>query len=182
MTAKRPILMSAGIGAVFALLLAACASTASPSTSGSSGTPSATGANGITVNAVSVGMLGTALVDAQGKTLYILSADQGGKVTCTGSACTSIWPPLLVPTGGTVSAGTGVTASMLGTVKTPSGAMQATYNKWPLYTYTGDSGSGQANGQGINSFGGIWHPIAPTGQAIVGGPSTTPSSSSGYGY
>jgi predicted lipoprotein with Yx(FWY)xxD motif len=182
MSGRRPILLSAGFGAVLALLLAACASTTSPGTSGTSGSPSATGANGVTVDAASVGILGTALVNAQGRTLYILSADKGGKVTCSGSPCTGLWPPLLVPTGGTVVAGSGVTASKLGTVKTPSGATQATYNKWPLYTYSGDSGSNQSNGQGINSFGGVWHPIAPTGQPIVGGPSTTPSSSGGYGY
>src|SRR5438093_6114640 len=137
MTTRRPILLSAGFGAVLALLLAACASTTSPGTAGSSGSPSATGANGVTVNAGSVGILGTALINAQGRTLYMLTADQGGKVTCTGSSCTSVWPPLLVPTGGSVAAGTGVTSSKLGTIKTPSGAMQVTYNKWPLYTYSG---------------------------------------------
>ena len=182
MSGRRPILLSAGFGAVLALLLAACASTGTTGKSGPSGSPAASGANGVTVNAASVGILGTALVNAQGRTLYVLSADQGGKVTCTGSSCTSVWPPLLVPTGGTAIAGSGLTASKLGTIKTPSGAMQVTYNKWPLYTYSGDSASGQSNGQGINSFGGVWHPIAPTGERIVGGSSTTPSSSSGYGY
>ncbi len=179
MTARRPIFLSAGFGAILALLLAACASTTSPGASGSSGSPSATGANSVTVKAESVGILGTALVNAQGRTLYMLTADQGGKVTCTGSPCTGVWPPLLVPTGSSVVAGSGVTASKLGTVKTPSGATQVTYNKWPLYTYSGDSGTNQANGQGINSFGGVWHPIAPNGQPIVGGASTTPSSSGG---
>jgi predicted lipoprotein with Yx(FWY)xxD motif len=130
---------------------------------------------------MSVGLLGSALVNGSGRTLYVLSADRGGKVTCVSSSCTSVWPPVLLSTGARATAGSGVDSSKLGTVKTPSGALQVAYNHWPLYTYSGDSGTGQTNGQGINSFGGVWHPIAPTGQPIVGGPSSTPTSSGG-GY
>jgi predicted lipoprotein with Yx(FWY)xxD motif len=133
------------------------------------------------IDAMSVGLLGSALVNGSGRTLYTLSADRAGKVTCTSSACTSAWPPVLLSAGEHVTAGSGVDSSKLGTVKTPSGALQVTYNHWPLYTFSGDSGAGQTSGQGINSFGGVWHPIAPTGQPIVGGPSSTPTSS-GYGY
>lgn len=179
---RRIATWTAGAAALL-LLFAACASKTNAGTGGSSSSPPATGAGGVTVNATTVGLLGTALVTSDGLTLYTLSADAGGKVTCTSTPCTGIWPPLLVPTGGTATAGTGVNASMLGTVTTPSGAKQVTYNKWPLYRFSRDTASGQSNGQGIKSFGGVWHPIAPTGQPIVGGPSTAPSSSSsGYGY
>jgi len=169
--------------AALLLLLAACATKTNAGSGGPSSSATATGAGGITVKATSVGLLGTALVTSDGFTLYTLSADAGGKVTCTSTSCTGIWPPLLVPTGGTAIAGSGVTASMLGTITTPSGAKQVTYNKWPLYRFSQDSAAGQSNGQGIQSFGGVWHPIAPGGQPIVGGSSATPSSSSsGYGY
>ena len=166
-----------------ALVLAACASK-TPGSTGPTGSPTSSGSTGgVTVKAASVGILGTALVNGDGRTLYMLTADQGGKVTCAASPCTGIWPPLLVPAGSSPVAGSGVNASMLRTVKTSSGATQVMYNNWPLYMYSGDSGSGQANGQGINSFGGVWHPLAPSGHPIVGGSSTTPSSSqSGYGY
>ncbi|HEV2686484.1 MAG TPA: hypothetical protein VGW79_07585 [Actinomycetota bacterium] len=181
MTGSRRTVAAFASIAGLALVLAACASK-TPAGTGATGSPT-TGAGGVTVKAMSVGILGTALVNGDGRTLYTLSADQGGKVTCTSSSCTTIWPPLIVPTGGTAVAGSGITASMLGTVTTPSGAKQVTYNNWPLYMFSHDSGAGQANGQGINSFGGVWHPIAPAGQPIVGGPSTAPSSSSsGYGY
>ena len=173
---------TAGTAALL-LLLAACASKTNAGSSGASTSPSSTGAGGVTVKASSVGVIGTALVTSDGLTLYTLSADAGGTPTCTAAPCTGAWPPLLVPTGGTATAGSGVNASMLGTVKTPSGAMQVTYNKRPLYRFSHDSAPNQANGQGIMSFGGVWHPIAPNGQPIVGGPTTTPSSSSsGYGY
>lgn len=179
---RRIATWTAGAAALL-LLLAACASKTNAGSGGPSSTSSATGAGGVTVNATSVGLLGTALVTSDGLTLYTLSADAGGKVTCTSTACTGTWPPLLVPTGGTAMAGSGLNASMLGTITTPSGGKQVTYNKWPLYRFSGDSASGQTNGQGIVSFGGTWHPIAPTGQPIVGGPTTAPSStSSGYPY
>src|SRR5438105_636881 len=142
-----------------ALVLAACGKTATPAGSGSSSSPPAAGGNTVTVRATSVGLLGAALVSSSGRTLYELSADQGGKVTCTSSSCTGLWPPLLVPAGGRAVAGSGLTASKLGTVRTPSGAMQVMYNNWPLYMYSGDSAAGQANGQDIHSFGGVWHPL-----------------------
>src|SRR5689334_2534567 len=93
-----------------ALVLAACAKTATPAGSGSSSSPPAAAGNTVTVGATSVGLLGTALVSPSGRTLYTLSADQGGKVTCTSTSCTSIWPPLLVPAGASAVAGSGLTA------------------------------------------------------------------------
>ena len=39
--------------------------------------------------------------------------------------------------------GTAKTA-LLGTDKNPSGGRVVTYNKWPLYTYSGDSAAGEA--------------------------------------
>ena len=47
--------------------------------------------------------LGSVLVDADGKTLYIFTADSGGKSACNGD-CAAAWPPLLgdaAPTLGT---------------------------------------------------------------------------------
>src|SRR6266568_5111593 len=157
-------------GLMLALLLVACASNGSVS-SGSSGSPSSTSSamgKTISIKTASVGAVGTVVVDDSGRTLYSLSADKGGKVTCTSSACVGVWPPLLLRSGESAVAGSGIDSSKLGTVKTPSGATQVTYNHWPLYMYSGDSAAGQANGQGINSFGGVWHPMAPSGQAITG--------------
>jgi len=37
-------------------------------------------------------------------------------------------------------------------VKRPDGGVQVTYKGLPVYTYAGDSGPGQANGQGIEGF------------------------------
>ena len=183
MNSTRRLATWTAAAAALLLLLAACASKTNAGSGTPSNSPSATGAGGVTVKADTVGLLGTALVTSDGFTLYTLSADAGGKVTCKAAPCTTVWPPLLVPTGGSAVAGSGLNASMLGTVKTPGGATQVTYNKWPLYRFSNDTSANQSNGQGIQSFGGVWHPIGTNGQPIVGGPSTAPSSSSsGYGY
>ena len=147
---------------VLALVAAACGHSGS-----SSSTSNSTQSSGSSmVKTASASGVGTVLVNGSGMTLYMLSADKGGKVTCASTPCTGVWPPLLVSSAPT--AGSGITASMLGTARTPSGKSQATYNNWPLYTYSGDSSPGQANGQGIQSFGGVWHPLAASGQPVSG--------------
>jgi predicted lipoprotein with Yx(FWY)xxD motif len=63
---------------------------------------------------------------------------------------------------GTRAAGPGVPGK-LGTIKRSDGTTQATYNGQPLYTYVGDSGPGQANGNNLNLNGGLWHEITVSG-------------------
>jgi hypothetical protein len=41
-----------------------------------------------------------------------------------------------------------------------------TYNGHALYTYAGDTGSGQTNGEGLDQFGAEWYVVSPTGQKI----------------
>src|SRR4051794_21791069 len=48
--------------------------------------------------------LGTILVDAQGRTLYLFTHDSGSTSTCTG-ACASAWPPLVANGKPTAAAG-----------------------------------------------------------------------------
>jgi predicted lipoprotein with Yx(FWY)xxD motif len=65
----------------------------------------------------------------------------------------------------------------LGTTKRPDGSLQATYMGMTLYTYSGDSGPGQGNGQGVD---GIWFAVGPNG--LANGTSAGSGSGSGYGY
>ncbi len=173
----------AGI-AVLGLTLSACASSGAATYGGSGGTG---GASGTVVKAGSVSGLGTVLESSNGAVLYLLTADRGGTPTCTASACTAVWPPLLLPSGASApKADSGVTASMLGTVKTPGGRLQVTYDHWPLYLYAGDSGPGVANGEGIKAFGGTWYAVTSSGAAAKksssgsGGASPSPSSGAGW--
>ena len=118
------------------------------------GTPSAVAA--ITISAPNVPGVGTVLVNGHGRTLYLLTSEKGGKITSADdNGCTKPWPDTELPQGVTAAtAGSGIQVSMLGTAKDASGSLYVTYNKWPLYTYAGDSGPGQAHGQGIGGLAG----------------------------
>ena len=50
----------------------------------------------------------------------------------------------------------------LSTVRRSNGTLQVTFDGMPLYTYAGDRAQGQANGQGLRSFGGTWHVLSPS--------------------
>ena len=102
------------------------------------------------LEATKVGAVGTVLVDLKGLTLYHLANESSMMIRCTGG-CASVWPPLLAP-GGKLPLADPALAHSLGTVKRPDGGVQVTYKGLPVYTYAGDSGPGQANGQGIEGF------------------------------
>src|SRR3954467_12443255 len=76
--------------------------------------------------------LGTVLVDAKGRTLYLFEKDKAGKSRCSGS-CATNWPPAL--TSGKPKAGGSAVASRLGTTKRSYGGTQVTYAGHPLYTF-----------------------------------------------
>lgn len=110
--------------------------------------------------------LGTVLVDGQGLTLYLFEPDHQSVPTCTGS-CAAAWPPLLLPAGVSLARpGPGVRTALLGTVRRPGGALQLTYNRWPLYRWVGDTRPGVATGQALDNFGGSWYVVAPDGRAV----------------
>ena len=185
-------LPAAAVLAVGTLSLAACGSGSSygGSSASSSSQTSASGASkaAYTVSAAAVPGVGTVLVNGSGMTLYMLTSEKGGTLTCTDeNGCTKVWPDTELPSGVAAPiAGTGIDASKLSTIKGPSGSLYITYAGWPLYTYSGDTGPGQAKGLGIVSFGGTWYPLSPAGAQITstsgssGG--TTTSSSGGSGY
>jgi predicted lipoprotein with Yx(FWY)xxD motif len=107
--------------------------------------------------------LGSFLVDAKGRTLYLFEADKSTSSTCYG-ACASLWPPLT--TSGTVKAGTSVMASALGTTHRKDGATEVTYHGHPLYYYAGDSKPGQTTGQDLNQFGAKWYVVSRAGSKV----------------
>jgi predicted lipoprotein with Yx(FWY)xxD motif len=98
-------------------------------------------------------------------TLYLFEKDKGTMSTCTG-ACAQFWPPLT--TKGPAKAGTGIAAGKLGTTKRSDGSTQVTFDGHPLYYYSGDKKPGDVTGQGLDTFGGLWWVLSPTGTAITG--------------
>ena len=116
-----------------------------------------------TVNVADVGTYGSALVNGDGMPLYVFSLDTGGTSACKDD-CAAEWVPLA--TQGTPAAGDGVDATMLGTITRDDGTMQVTYNGHPLYTFVNDTAPGDATGQGMDDFDGIWNLISPAGEPI----------------
>lgn len=154
------------------LVLAACGSSgskaATTNTSAKPATSTGTGTGAVVMMANS-SKLGALLVDANGMTLYTLTT-AGKPVACTGQ-CATFWPPLLLPSG-TMTAKGAAGVSGLGVVSM-NGGMQVTDRGDPLYRFSRDKARGDTNGEGINSFGGIWHIAKTTAAANVGAPTTT---------
>lgn len=136
---------------------------------GSPGTSSAgNGQSGVAMVKTASSKIGTILVDANGRTLYLFEKDQPNQSACAG-ACASAWP--IDHTSAAPKAGGQVKASLLGKIKRSDGSMQVTYNQHPLYYYAGDTAAGQLNGQGLNAFGAGWDVLSPSGNKIEGGSS-----------
>ena len=136
--------------------------------------------------------IGTILVDAKGKTLYLFEKDKGAKSSCYAS-CAANWPPYL--TTAKPKAGAGAKQSLLGTIKRTNGKLQVTYNKHPLYWFKFDKTAGSTKGQDVEAFGGSWYavtakgakvqPAAPVGGGGYGGgygPTGPTGSGGGGGY
>jgi predicted lipoprotein with Yx(FWY)xxD motif len=90
--------------------------------------------------------------------VYANDTQNSGASACTGG-CATEWPPVTA----TLTAGTGVQGSMLGTITRDDGTTQATYNGWPLYYNAADTGAGSITGQGME---GLWFLVSATGNAI----------------
>ena len=164
-----------GLALGASLVLAGCggstAAKKSPASSPASG-------SSLIVKAASVGALGTVLVDGQGRTLYALSSEASGTITCTSaSGCTQVWFETH-QTQGTAR------AALVGSETGASGRRLLTYHGWPLYTFSGDTAAGQATGEGVASFGGTWYALSASGglvKSATHSSSPTPTSG-GSGY
>jgi predicted lipoprotein with Yx(FWY)xxD motif len=108
------------------------------------------------LKAVRIGAM-TVLADASGRTLYWFAPDTATRSACYGS-CAAYWPPVKGP----ATPGPGVTGKLSVLTRT-GGWLQAAYDGHPLYTYVGDSASGQAHGNGLNLNGGMWHEVTTSG-------------------
>lgn len=158
MTGMRRGARTFGVVVGVALALTACASE-EPTAGAGAGGGTATGGKTTGKLAVrSISGIGAVLQAPSGLTLYRLTTETDGKIACTGD-CAATWPPLLAESGKVPEASPDL-AGDLGTIERPDGSMQVTFKGMPLYTYAGDSGPGQANGQGL---GGVWFAITTSG-------------------
>ena len=107
--------------------------------------------------------VGRVIVGANGRTLYLFTADKGTKSVCYGQ-CATYWPPLIA---GKPTVGAGLNASKLGTTKRNDGKLQVTYNGRPLYFFALDKKAGDIKGQGYIHFGGTWWTVSAAGAKIT---------------
>ncbi|HEY7966064.1 MAG TPA: hypothetical protein VID68_03475 [Solirubrobacteraceae bacterium] len=106
---------------------------------------------------------GKILETGKGRTVYLWPKDKKGKIACAG-ACLAVWP--LVEVSGKPTAGAGVNAKLLGTIKV-KGGNEVTYAGHPLYTFISDTKPGVISGEGNTSFGAPWWLVSPAGAAIT---------------
>jgi len=123
--------------------------------------------------------LGSILVDARGRALYLFEKDVKGVSMCS-SACASYWPPLTSQAA--PRAGSGVHKSLLALGKARNGVRQVLYAGHPLYTFVGDNHAGQTAGEGLTNFGAAWYAVAASGKKVEGNNTNKTSSSSSGGY
>jgi predicted lipoprotein with Yx(FWY)xxD motif len=159
-------LLAFAVLAVLGLIAAGCGGSSMSSAPKSAVAGAQHSTSSVAVTTRKVKGLGVVLVNAKGRTLYTFAKDQRRRVTCTGE-CASFWPPLKWKGAAKPKAGGSAKSKLLGLDMSPAGGHVVTYNKWPLYTYTGDSAAGQANGQATNLNGGKWYVISPKGARIL---------------
>lgn len=102
--------------------------------------------------------LGSFLVDQEGRTLYVFSADANGNSGCAGG-CLDRWP---VFNPDELILGEGLDEDNFGTIQGNDGA-QITFNGWPLYYFSpeGDGiveDTGETLGEGV---GNVWYVAKP---------------------
>jgi predicted lipoprotein with Yx(FWY)xxD motif len=174
---NRPATRVAGLVATL-ILAAACSSgggaTTAPTTAPASTAPSAApaslpasaapsaapseaagGAYELTV--AKSASLGDYVAGEDGMTLYTFDPDTApNKSTCNGD-CATNWPPFVLETGETATAGTGISGT-IATFARDDGSTQVSYNGKPVYYFKNDKAAGDTNGEGV---GGKWHVVKP---------------------
>jgi predicted lipoprotein with Yx(FWY)xxD motif len=111
------------------------------------------------------GSSNTAASKSAAPTLYTFSKDTTGKSNCSG-ACAKNWPP--------AASAPGLDSGKITKIKRADGSSQVALDGRPLYRFIGDKNPGDAKGDGLNAFGGLWKTAGSSSSA------TTPPSRSGY--
>jgi predicted lipoprotein with Yx(FWY)xxD motif len=107
---------------------------------------------------------GRVLFDANGQVVYAFENDRRNQSNCTSEECIEAWPPVL--TRQKPSAGEGVDARLLGTVRRSDGRLQVTYKDRPLYFYEHES-PGEIKCHNVDLHGGLWWVVTPHGDPVA---------------
>jgi predicted lipoprotein with Yx(FWY)xxD motif len=106
---------------------------------------------------------GPVLFDANGQVIYVFEIDGPDQSNCTSEECVKAWPPVLTEKEPT--AGAGVDAGLLGTIRRDDGTLQVTYDERPLYFYEHE-GPGEIKCHNVDLHGGLWWVVTPGGDPV----------------
>jgi len=111
--------------------------------------------------------LGTIVVDARGRSVYVFDDDTpgSGESACSGR-CLAQWPPVEAGHGKPTADGVDAT---LGTLERDDGTLQVLLNGSPLYLFAGDGEPGDVTGQAVED---VWWVVGPDGKKITEAPDT----------
>ena len=160
----RPRLFRVAVAIGVVGLAAACGSTSSGS-AGVTASPAASAASGVDLEQGTAKVMGaneTVLTSPDGFTLYYLTVDTTTAPKCSG-ACLANWPPLL--SNGNPSSMVPLTGTL--TVVMNANGDQVAYNGHLLYRFAADKAKGDAGGEGLKAFGGVWQ-VATPNLAVAG--------------
>ena len=102
--------------------------------------------------------LGEIIVDSDGYVVYMFDSDeQWADESACYDNCVDEWPPLLLDEE---PIGDQSVAAEMTLFERENGSMQVAVNGWPIYYFSGDEDTGQANGQGVNE---VWWVLRPGG-------------------
>jgi predicted lipoprotein with Yx(FWY)xxD motif len=118
--------------------------------------------------------LGSILVDPDGFTLYVFTADSDGESACYDD-CAQAWPPVPADT----PIGSDLDASLFDSISRTDDIEQLTINGMPLYRYAPDENPGDTNGQGVND---VWFVVDPDGNMIEASAAGEEDVDSDYDY
>ena len=106
---------------------------------------------------------GRVLFDANGQAVYVFEIDGPDESNCTSAECVMAWPPVLTEEQPT--AGAGVDAGLLGTIRRDDGTLQVTYDQRPLYFYEHER-PGEIKCHNVDLHGGLWWVVTPSGDPV----------------
>ena len=109
--------------------------------------------------------VGKVLVENSGFTVFRFTRDASNKNACMSiGKCSQTWPSLTSTV--TPTAGPGVKASLLSTIRLSNGSKQVTYAGHPLYRYSLAGEAAETSYVGANEFGGTWDGVSVSGGLV----------------
>ena len=112
---------------------------------------------------------GKYLVTADGRPLYVFSADQPRSAGTEAESrcvetCAKEWPPLISDAGAVASPD--INPDLISKAERQDGSSQVLFAGRPLYVHAADGDAAAPGGHGREAFGGVWQLVTPEGNPV----------------